>query len=67
MVLPLYAVAAVAFGTVDPVLRTPVAARNPLQRDFTVFGSVLIGLAGGPLVSRFNERRHPLTIHPELT
>lgn len=53
MVLPLYAVAAVAFGTVNPVLRTPVAAWNPLQWNFAVFGSVFSGLAEGPLKTVF--------------
>lgn len=51
VVLPLYAVAAVAFGTVDPVLRTPVAVWNPLDWDFTPFGSLLNNSVNGPLAS----------------
>ena len=53
VVLPLYAVAAVAFGTVDPVLRLPVAAWNPLQWNFSEFSGLIGSIIGGPLANVF--------------
>jgi ABC-type spermidine/putrescine transport system permease subunit I len=53
VVLPLYAVAAVAFGTVDPILRVPVAAWNPLQWNFSEFGQLIGSILGGPLANVF--------------
>jgi spermidine/putrescine transport system permease protein len=53
VVLPLYAVAAVAFGTVDPILRVPVAAWNPGQWQFSDFSRLMSSIAGGPLGSVF--------------
>ena len=39
-VLSVYAVMAVAFGTVDPLLKTPIPAWNPLQWDFGAMSTV---------------------------
>jgi spermidine/putrescine transport system permease protein len=52
-VVSVYAVMAVAFGTVDPVLRTAVPAWNPLQWDFTAMRSVLDRIFGGDLGTVF--------------
>ena len=48
-VLPVYAVFAVAFGQVDPFLRTTVPAWNPLDWDATAMGRVLDRVFGGDL------------------
>jgi spermidine/putrescine transport system permease protein len=48
-VLSVYAVMAVAFGTVDPILRTAVPEWNPLQWNFTAMGDVLDRVFGGDL------------------
>ncbi|MFM2077975.1 MAG: Polyamine transporter permease, partial [Actinomycetota bacterium] len=48
-VLSVYAVMAVAFGTVDPILRTAVPQWNPLQWNFTAMGDVLDRVFGGDL------------------
>jgi len=48
-VVSVYAVMAVAFGTVDPVLRTAVPAWNPLQWDFGAMSDVLDRVFGGDL------------------
>jgi ABC-type spermidine/putrescine transport system permease subunit I len=48
-VVPLYAVVAVAFGAVDPVLRTPIPAWNPLEWDASAMGAVLDRVFGGDL------------------
>ncbi|UNB52973.1 ABC transporter permease [Mycolicibacterium sp. YH-1] len=53
VILPLYAVAAVAFGTVDPILRIPVAAWNPLQWNFSDFSTLLSSIISGPLANVF--------------
>jgi ABC-type spermidine/putrescine transport system permease subunit I len=52
-VLSVYAVMAVAFGTVDPILRTSVPQWNPLQWDFTAMGHVLDRVFGGDLGTVF--------------
>jgi ABC-type spermidine/putrescine transport system permease subunit I len=41
VVAPLYVVAAIVFGRVDPIFRTPVPVWNPLQWDSTQFMYVL--------------------------
>lgn len=48
-VVSVYAVMAVAFGTIDPVLRTAVPAWNPLRWDFGAMGDVLDRVFGGDL------------------
>ena len=40
-VVSVYAVMAVAFGDVDPLLKTSIPAWNPLEWDFTTMGNVL--------------------------
>lgn len=40
-ILSIYAVMAVAFGGVDPFLKTPIPAWNPLEWDFTTMSDVL--------------------------
>ena len=52
-VVSVYAVMAVAFGTVDPVLRTAVPAWNPMKWDFTAMRSVLDRIFGGDLGTVF--------------
>jgi ABC-type spermidine/putrescine transport system permease subunit I len=52
-VVSVYAVMAVAFGTVDPVLRTAVPVWNPAQWDFTAMGKVLDRVFGGDLGTVF--------------
>jgi ABC-type spermidine/putrescine transport system permease subunit I len=47
--LPFYAVACVAFGTIDPVFRDAVPQWNPLAWDFSQASSVLQSIASGPL------------------
>jgi ABC-type spermidine/putrescine transport system permease subunit I len=56
-VLPLYIVLCLAFGTFDPVFRSPVPVWNPLQWDFTQSRYVLDHLVGvngffGPAIVR---------------
>ena len=41
VVAPLYVVAAIVFGQIDPIFRTPVPVWNPLQWDATQFLYVL--------------------------
>ncbi len=48
-VVPVYAVTAVAFGQVDPILRTARPVWNPLQWDFQAMGDVLDRVIGGDL------------------
>ena len=56
VVAPLYVVAAIVFGQVDPIFRTPVPVWNPLQWDATQFNYVMtrIGPSGvfGPALIR---------------
>jgi ABC-type spermidine/putrescine transport system permease subunit I len=52
-VLSVYAVMAVAFGDVDPLLKTPIPAWNPLQWDFGTMGTVLERVFTGDLRSVF--------------
>ena len=52
-VLSVYAVMAVAFGTVDPILRTSVPERNPLAWDFTAMSGTLDRVFGGDLGTVF--------------
>ncbi len=47
--IPFYAVACVAFGTIDPVFRDAVPQWSPLSWDFTQARQVLTSLATGPL------------------
>lgn len=47
--LPFYAVACVAFGTIDPIFRDAVPQWNPLAWDFAQASSVLENIATGPL------------------
>ena len=44
--LPMYAVAAIAFGSVDPIFRDPVPQWNPLNWDPTQFQYIFDHLAG---------------------
>lgn len=48
-VVPVYAVVAVAFGAVDPLLKTPEPAWNPLHWDASAMGRVLDRVFGGDL------------------
>ena len=48
-VVPFYAVAAVAFGRVDPILRTADPVWSPLAWKFSAFGKVLDRIFGGDL------------------
>ena len=48
-VVPGYAILAVAFGGIDPVLRTTAPAWNPLDWDFGAMGNVLDRVFGGDL------------------
>ncbi len=48
-VIPFYAVACVAFGTIDPVFRDAVPQWNPLSWDFMQAKQVFTSLAVGPL------------------
>jgi spermidine/putrescine transport system permease protein len=47
--LPFYAVACVAFGSIDPIFRDAVPQWNPLNWDFSQASSVLSSIASGPL------------------
>jgi ABC-type spermidine/putrescine transport system permease subunit I len=48
-VVPVYAVMAVAFGAVDPILRTPQPEWNPLAWDYSAMTNVLDRVFGGDL------------------
>lgn len=48
-VVPVYAVLAVAFGQIDPILRTPQPAWSPFDWDFAAMGKVLDRVFGGDL------------------
>ena len=48
-VIPFYAVACVAFGTIDPVFRDAVPQWNPLSWDFLQAKQIFTSLATGPL------------------
>jgi spermidine/putrescine transport system permease protein len=52
-VVPVYAVVAVAFGQIDPLLRTPIPTWNPLQWDFSAMRDVLDRVFGGDLGTVF--------------
>ncbi len=52
-VLPIYAVGAVTFGGVDPVLRTPQPQWNPLHWDFSTLSDVLSRVFTGDLQNVF--------------
>jgi len=52
-VVPFYAVAAVAFGSVDPILQTAAPEWNPRYWDFTSFNDVLDRVLGGDLGTVF--------------
>jgi len=47
--IPFYAVACVAFGTIDPIFRDAVPQWNPLSWDFTQASQTLASLTSGPL------------------
>jgi spermidine/putrescine transport system permease protein len=47
--VPFYAVACVAFGTIDPIFRDAVPQWNPFAWDFTQAQQVFTSLATGPL------------------
>ena len=47
--LPFYAVACVAFGSIDPIFRDAVPQWNPLNWDFTQASSVIDSIVSGPL------------------
>lgn len=47
--VPLYAVACVAFGRIDPIFRDALPEWNPLAWRFDEAGAVLSSLASGPL------------------
>jgi spermidine/putrescine transport system permease protein len=47
--VPVYAVMAVAFGSVDPILRTAQPAWNPLDWDGAAMGDMLDRILGGDL------------------
>jgi ABC-type spermidine/putrescine transport system permease subunit I len=46
LVAPMYVVAAILFGTIDPILRRPVPVWNPVEWDPSQFHYVLTRLAG---------------------
>ncbi len=52
-VVPAYAILAVAFGGIDPILRTTVPAWNPLDWDLEKFGDVMGRVFGGDLAHVF--------------
>ena len=47
--VPFYAVACVAFGTIDPIFRDAVPQWSPLQWDFAQSQEVLTSALSGPL------------------
>lgn len=57
LVAPIYVVASILFGTIDPILRRPVPVWNPVEWDPSQFEYVLTRLAGedgffGPAIVR---------------
>jgi ABC-type spermidine/putrescine transport system permease subunit I len=52
-VVPAYAIMAVAFGGVDPTLRTTAPAWNPLTWDFSSFGDIVTRVFDGDLTRVF--------------
>jgi spermidine/putrescine transport system permease protein len=48
-VVPFYAICAVAFGRVDPILRTPDPVWSPLSWDFSAWNKVIDRIFGGDL------------------
>ncbi len=48
-IVPVYAVVSVAFGRIDPLLRTPIPAWNPLDWDTSAMRHVLDRVFGGDL------------------
>ena len=52
-ILPIYAVCAVTFGAIDPILRTARPEWNPLHWDFTTMSNVLSRVFGGDLENAF--------------
>lgn len=51
--VPIYAVLAVAFGQIEPLLKTPQPAWNPLDWDYAAMGRVLDRIVGGDLGTVF--------------
>ena len=47
--VPFYAVACVAFGTVDPIFRDAIPQWNPLNWSFSEFNAVFSSVTNGPL------------------
>ena len=47
--VPFYAVACVAFGTVDPIFRDAIPQWNPLNWSFSEFNAVFSSVTSGPL------------------
>ncbi len=47
--IPFYAVACVAFGSIDPIFRDAIPQWNPLQWDFAQSSDVLASVFSGPL------------------
>jgi spermidine/putrescine transport system permease protein len=52
-IVPAYAILAVAFGDIDPVLRTTAPAWNPLAWDFSAFNDAAHRVFGGDLTRVF--------------
>ena len=52
-VVPAYAILAVAFGSIDPILRTPAPVWNPLDWDFSTMSEVIERVFGGDLAHVF--------------
>jgi len=48
-IVPFYAICAVAFGRVDPILRTPDPVWNPMSWDFAAINKVFGDVFGGDL------------------
>jgi ABC-type spermidine/putrescine transport system permease subunit I len=48
-IVPFYAICAVAFGRVDPILRTPDPVWNPMSWDFAAINKVFNDVFGGDL------------------
>ena len=47
--VPFYAVACVAFGSVDPIFRDAIPQWNPMHWSFNEFGAVFSSVTSGPL------------------
>ncbi len=47
--VPFYAVACVAFGSIDPIFRDAIPQWNPLNWSFSEFGAVFSSVTSGPL------------------